>query len=181
MGCLFVGIITSDFQVKTRWNWMGFDNASWDQSCIEPLLYPSIKVDKEHDGRREGGILALLESSTTTYKRKLADWEEPRPMDYVLAVFFTNGISKNTSVNRHSVQLYVNNHKVGISISHGGRKPLRTIDDFTVCGRPWNTDAWVITGKIDGNQLGNIYPNKLPKEIEENADYLYKKVLKMIK
>jgi len=170
-GYLMTGIITSDFQIRTRWGWMGFENAWWNKDNWQELLYPNVCVDVDHNNwTASGHILAIASHTTIEKKRKQADWREPRPMDYVLATIYA---PVGSYACRNITSQLKKSGRIGISIEHGGRKPNRTIGPFvTVTDRPWNKDAWIIW--INNNEY--IYPDhikRLPNEIRELAHEQY--------
>lgn len=173
---IYVGIITSDFQTQIRGGaWMGFDNASWDDSVLPSLIYPNKRVDVHHlrGNTIESYMVALDAATTPDYKRILANWTEARPMDYVLATF---AIPRGSRALEVSERWLATRKKIGISIEHGGRKPRRTIGPYvTICDGhgPWNTDAWMIL-KEDGTY---IYPKFLPLSIMDAAAEQLKTVL----
>jgi len=141
---LYVGIITSDYQFRTRWGWTGFDNASWDVRCLPDLLSPRCRVDVNHRrGRTISGYMVALQVATAVdHVRLQADWIAPRPVDYVLAVFALPCEGYAARAARAWRQL---RGRVGVSIEHGGRRPRRTIGPFvTVCDTPANNDCWMI-------------------------------------
>jgi hypothetical protein len=174
---IFVGIITSDFQTQIRGGaWMGFDNASWDDSVLPSLIYPNKRVDVHHmRGDSICAYMVALEAATTPdYKRVLGNWASARPMDYVIATF---ALPHNSQALKVAERWLMTRKKIGISIEHGGRKPRWTIGPYvTICdgAGPWNTDAWMIYSG-DGTY---IYSRKfLPLSIKEVAAEQLKAVL----
>ena len=171
---LITGIITSDFQTKIRWGWMGFENEYWDFSKVENLLYPRHVVDVEHKrGNTIGGhILGLEFHICEDYERIQADWKIPKNMECVIATFLIEHNTKakqfiNNCVNK-------NNPKIGISIEHYGRKPKRVIGPYvTLTNRPWNTDAWMILGNINNKEYDNLYPKKIANSSYDVAKKQY--------
>lgn len=164
----YVGLITSDYQVRVRWGYMGFDNASWDASCIPGLVYnpetkhwsPRVDVDHKRNQTLDGYMVGIKSGSSSP--RMQADWTEPRPMDYVLAAF---ALPKGSCSQRTADLLMRHEKRVGISIEHGGRKPRRTIGPcVTITGNPWNRDCWMLYrfGELRGGFVSKfIYPKKL--------------------
>jgi hypothetical protein len=153
---VYVAIITSDYQVRTRWGWTGFDNASWDKTQLASLLFPAMRVDVNHKrgATRSGYIVGLTLGTASDGARLQADWTAPRPMDYVLAALALpiDGVAAQYARSR-----LARDGRVGISIEHGGRKPRRVIGPcVTVTSSPMNKDCWVIlddTGRRPGRPL----------------------------
>lgn len=155
---IFVGIITSDYQVRVRGGrWMGFDNASWDLSNRAELLAPHLRVDVNHKrGRSISGAMLEIESFTTTdFDRTQANWTTPRPVDYVLASFY---LLRNSLASSFATKAMDGVGRLGVSIEHGGRKPRRTIGPcVTITSNPWNRDCWMIYD----SKGSYVYPRSL--------------------
>ena len=191
---IYVGVITSDFQVRVRWGWMGFDNASWDEKCLPSLLYKAqtrvtdvfrhradTRVDVNHwrDNTISGYIIGLEAATAQDLPRVQADLTTPRPIDYVLAAF---ALPKGGYAAEFSRRIFSQYKRIGISIEHGGRKPKRTIGPFvTITDRPWNKDCWMVYRGSDGKYIypkmmhprkGPAYPVCLPTSIVLKAKLL---------
>jgi hypothetical protein len=168
---IYVGLITSDYQVRVRWGWMGFDNASWDASCVASLLYPHVRVDVDHKrgDTRTGCIIGIDAGVATDGMRIQADWTTPRPMNYVLAAF---ALPRHECAARRASAWYAANGRIGISIEHGGRKPRRTIGPYvTITDKPWNRDCWMMYDSI-GRDIYTRGPMILPPSVRIMAQAL---------
>lgn len=82
---LYVGLITSDFQVRIRGGkYMGFENQWWDRSNWPSLVAPNMRVDVNHRRRVDPTCLSAFmlelcaETRTTSAFRRtgknLAQW-----------------------------------------------------------------------------------------------------------
>jgi len=168
---ILVGIVTSDFQLRTRWGWMGFENEYWDRTNWGALLYPEMMVDINHHNRTASGFMLSIEDIISDdYKRKQADWVEPKPMNSVIASFLIPSDTPCKKIVNEGVEI----GRIGISIEHGGRKPYRFIGPYiTLCHVPTNRDAWVIKSRIDGVVRDKMYPGYLPESIKSVANKHY--------
>lgn len=174
---LFTCIITSDFQIRTRWCWTGFQNQYWEKSCVPDILYPNARVDVDHrNGKTISGYILDLEFLTCgDFRRLQADWKEPREMDCVVATMWTFAGTRARSKMRSLLKKKL---PIAISIEHTGRKPKKKIGPYvTITDTPMNKDCWVIQGNIDGKFYPNIYPKKkfLPESVSVSSEAQYAK------
>lgn len=178
---ILTGIITSDYQVRTHWGFMGFENAYWDKSKFSELIYPNMRVDIRHRRGKtiSGYMLAIEDFIAPDFSRtrpKLVEkivkrTTEKYPLNYIIATFL---IPKATPVKAYVDQQMKVNGKIGVSIEHRGRKPKRLIGPFvTLCDKPRNKDCWIIYATIDGQSYPNLYPGSLPVSVLENAKRQY--------
>lgn len=179
---IYVGIITSDYQVRIRGGrYMGFDNASWTEQSAQSLLFDgtvrSMRVDVDHKrgATISGAIIAIDVAAAEDGARFQADWTAARPMDYVLAVFsLPRGMPAAHKAKETA-------GCVGISIEHGGRKPRRTIGPYvTVTHRPWNQDCWMVYDE----HRDFVYPylkhmQRLPQSLLSRARQLLSSALEL--
>jgi len=156
---ILTGIITSDFQVRTRWGWMGFENQYWSNDWRK-LVYPYMMVDiNHHNNTASGYLLSMEDIICDDYSRIQADWTTPRPMHAVVASFM---IPHDTQCKK-IVDEGLRKGQIGISIEHGGRKPKRFIGPYvTLCHKPWNKDAWVVCARINDEFHKHLYTRDLP-------------------
>lgn len=178
---ILTGIITSDYQVRTRWGFMGFENAFWDKTKVNDLLFPNVVVDINHRRIPYGALVAVDFHTCGDLKRKQADWPEARPMDCVVATF----VIPHRTVLRRFIDESMNKYKrIGISIEHHGRKPKRMIGPYvTICDTPRNRDCWMILGDIDGQFFDNLYPKgkRLSGEVLALAHNQYDSVVEALR
>jgi hypothetical protein len=175
---LFTALVTSDYQVKTRWGHMGFENQYWDKTKISDIIgleEPRVDVDHKRKNTYSGYILDLEFLTCEDYSRVQGEWTAPKHMDCAIATMWT---FKGTAARRKMTALLKSGLGIGVSIEHGGRKPKRTIGPcITVTHCPQNHDAWVITGAIAGKFYSNLYPkNKtLPDSVLNCAREQYER------
>ena len=177
-GDILSGIITSDYQVRIRWGWMGFENQYWLKNNWKILVYPYMMVDVNHNNYTASAYLLSIEDHICQdYSRLQADWTEPKPMNVVVASFLIPHGNKC----KKQVDAGLVKGKIGISIEHGGRKPKRFIGPYvTLCHDPWNKDAWVSKARINGSVYDTLYPRQLPTSILKKIDDHYEYAIEMV-
>lgn len=170
-------VVTSDYQKRIQWGWMGFDNASWKKDNWEDLLYPNMCVDVNHKPDTISGYIVNIKSMSSSCMRKQADWPEARPMGVVLATFV---LPPKSLAGRTAADSWANEGWIASSIDHGGRKPNRTIGPFiTVSTTPKNPEAMAICGRIDG-VFHNMCGDNVPKDVQKVARKLWQEAANLL-